>query len=80
MIIECARVSTDNQSLDGKIDALKAAGAEKIFAEEITGTARSRPEQEDFLGIAFEFLPLWFVAFHVRQPRNAVTLQAPMQC
>ena len=29
--------------LDGQLDALKVAGAERIFADKITGTARSRP-------------------------------------
>ena len=49
MIIGYARVSTDDQSLNGQLDALKAAGAEKVFADKITGTARSRPELDRLL-------------------------------
>ncbi len=49
MIIGYARVSTDDQSLDGQLDALGAAGAAKIFADKITGTARSRPELDRLL-------------------------------
>ncbi len=49
MIIGYARVSTEDQSLDGQLDALKAVGAEKVFADKITGTARSRPELDRLL-------------------------------
>ena len=49
MIIGYARVSTEDQSLDGQLDALKAAGAERIFADKITGTARNRPELDRLL-------------------------------
>ncbi len=49
MIIGYARVSAADQNLDGQIDALKAAGAERIFADKITGTARSRPELDRLL-------------------------------
>jgi DNA invertase Pin-like site-specific DNA recombinase len=49
MIIGYARVSTEDQNLDGQLDALKAAGADRIFADKITGTARSRPELDRLL-------------------------------
>ena len=44
MILGYARVSTDEQNLDAQTDALTAAGAERIFADKISGTIRSRPE------------------------------------
>ena len=49
MIIGYARVSTEDQNLDGQIDALTAAGAERIFSDKITGTARSRTELDRLL-------------------------------
>lgn len=38
------RVSTRDQNLDAQRDALKAAGADKVFIEKITGTKAARPE------------------------------------
>ena len=49
MIIGYARVSTNKQNLDAKLDALKAAGVEKIFQEKKTGKSRTRPELEKLL-------------------------------
>jgi DNA invertase Pin-like site-specific DNA recombinase len=49
MILGYARVSTRDQNLDGQRDALTAAGAERIFADTITGTARVRPELDRLL-------------------------------
>lgn len=44
MIIGYARVSTDDQNLDAQTDALAAAGAERVFADKISGSKRERPE------------------------------------
>tara|TARA_R110000751_G_scaffold80790_1_gene162873 strand:+ start:3222 stop:3761 length:540 start_codon:yes stop_codon:yes gene_type:complete len=49
MIIGYARVSTDDQSLASQTDALSAAGAEKVFADKISGSRRARPELDRML-------------------------------
>lgn len=49
MIIGYARVSTDDQSLESQTDALSAAGAEKVFADKISGSRRTRPELDRML-------------------------------
>jgi DNA invertase Pin-like site-specific DNA recombinase len=42
MIIGYARVSTDGQTLDAQQTSLKAAGAERVFAEKISGAVTDR--------------------------------------
>lgn len=49
MIIGYARVSTDGQNLDSQTGALLAAGAEKVFADKISGSKRARPELDRLL-------------------------------
>jgi DNA invertase Pin-like site-specific DNA recombinase len=44
MIIAYARVSTDHQELDGQQATLKAAGAERIFAEKVSGAITDRKQ------------------------------------
>lgn len=44
MLIGYARVSTQDQTPDLQLDALREAGCEDVFQEKITGTSRDRPE------------------------------------
>jgi DNA invertase Pin-like site-specific DNA recombinase len=49
MKIGYARVSTDEQSLDLQLDALKQAGCEKIYQETASGAQSERPQLEELL-------------------------------
>ena len=42
MIVGYARVSTDGQTLDAQHSTLRAAGAEKVFAEKVSGAKTNR--------------------------------------
>ena len=44
MIFGYARVSTDGQSVDAQVKALRAAGAEKIFRETVSGAQTDRAQ------------------------------------
>ena len=52
MLIGYARVSTMDQNPALQMDALRAAGCEKIFTEKASGSHRDRPE----LRAALEYL------------------------
>ena len=49
MIIGYARVSTTDQNLDAQLDALKEAGAGRMFSETISGATAKRPELQRML-------------------------------
>jgi len=52
MLIGYARVSTDDQNLNLQHDALKNAGCEKIFDDQITGSKIQRPGLDAILQFA----------------------------
>ena len=54
MKIGYARVSTKEQHLDMQLEALKAAGCEKIFSEKMTGRQQNRPELDACLNFLRE--------------------------
>jgi hypothetical protein len=54
MLVGYARVSTDAQTTDVQIDALKVAGCERVFEESMSGTRADRPELAAALDYARE--------------------------
>ena len=49
MIIGYGRVSSQEQNLEARIAALREAGAERVFADKISGSKRNRPELDKML-------------------------------
>lgn len=49
MIVGYARVSTEDQHLDAQIEALRSAGAERVWSEKISGSKVRRPELDRLL-------------------------------
>ena len=54
MIIGYARVSTHDQNLNLQLDALKTAGCERLFEDQISGSATERPGLAEALKILRE--------------------------
>ena len=51
VLIGYARVSTGDQSLALQMDALEAAGCERIFSDQVSGIVNTRPNLNQALNI-----------------------------
>lgn len=74
MLVGYARVSTRDQNPALQIDALKAAGCERIFMEKVSGAKRDRPELQaalDFIR-AGDTLVVWKLDRLARSVRQLV--------
>lgn len=54
MNVGYARISTQGQTLDGQLDALRAAGCERVFEEVASGSRSDRPILEEALSYCRE--------------------------
>ncbi len=75
MLIGYARVSTQDQNPDMQIDALQAAGCERIYEEKASGAQRDRPELKTALDYmrAGDTLVVWKLDRLARSMRQLIT-------
>jgi DNA invertase Pin-like site-specific DNA recombinase len=81
MLLGYARVSTEDQSLDLQLDALKRAGCEDVYRDVISGSKASRPGLENALSHLREgdTLVAWRMDRVFRNLKHMVELSAELE-
>ena len=81
MLIGYARVSTFEQNLDLQIDALKKAGCEKIYTDQLSGAKTERPGLTEALAFARkgDTLVVWRLDRLGRSLRHLITTVEEMR-
>ncbi len=81
MLIGYARVSTHEQNLNPQTDALKQAGCERIFKDQISGARKERPGLQDALDFAREgdTLLVWRLDRLGRSLKNLINIIAGLE-
>jgi DNA invertase Pin-like site-specific DNA recombinase len=76
MNIGYARISTDDQTLNLQLDALKDAGCEKVFSDVVSGNTRERAGLSDALELlkAGDTLTVWKLDRLGRSIKNLIDL------
>ena len=80
-LVGYARISTAAQSPASQLDALKAAGCERVFTETASGAQRSRPELHQALETMRkgDVLVVWRLDRLARSVRQLVDTAADLQ-
>ena len=81
MKLGLARVSTDSQDHSLQLDALKAAGCEKVFIETVSGTKADRPELRKLLdhARAGDVIVVYSLSRLARSVRHLIDLSEEFQ-
>jgi len=82
MLIGYARVSTKDQNADLQVNALKAAGCEKVYIEKASGGDRSRPillEAVGYMRSGVDVLVVWKLDRLARSIRHLLELTEQLQ-
>jgi len=76
-----ARVSREDQNLDLQLDALKAAGAERIFTDKASGAYAARPGLNEMLGQlrAGDTVIVWRLDRLARSLKDLIELAARLE-
>ena len=81
MLIGYARVSTIDQNLNLQIDALQKVGCENLFTDQISGSAKSRPQLDQALNFlrSGDTLVVWRLDRLGRSLRHLIELVTELQ-
>ena len=81
MLVGYARVSTEDQKLDLQLDALKVAGCERLYSDQVSGASKLKPGLEDALAYlrAGDTLVVWKLDRLGRTVKGLVDLVQTLQ-
>lgn len=81
MLVGYSRVSTEDQKLDLQLDALKGAGCEKFFSDQISGASKLKPGLDEALAYlrAGDTLVVWKLDRLGRTVKGLVDLVQTLQ-
>lgn len=81
MLIGYARISTDDQNLQPQLDALEAAGCDRVFQDQMSGVTAQRPGLEEAIEFARQgdLLVIWRLDRLGRSLKNLIQLVTELE-